>query len=153
MVLISLILCHSKTKVFFLFRGYRHWDRNLFTPTNFIQFLDECNWSGGKSRSRSIKTALLVPWSLKKSWSKVAHFYCRKAFRDWSHFQDPQILTVGNPIESKDVRLLGQLFWRDDGTKRVDLILLLRLFPSDQKHSTRNCIKFVGVKRFRSQCR
>ena len=52
---------------------------------------------------------------------------------------------MGNPIESRDVPLLGQLFWRDHGTKRVDLILPLRLFPSDQKHSTRNCINFAGV--------
>ena len=47
----------------------------------------------------------------------MIHFYCMKAYRDWLQIQDPQILTVGSPIESKDVWLLGQLFWRDDGSK------------------------------------
>jgi hypothetical protein len=53
---------------------------------------------------------------------------------------------VGSPIESEDVWLSGQLFWSVRGSKRVVLILSLRLFPSDQKHSTRNCIKSLGGK-------
>ena len=77
---------------------------------------------------------------------KVAYFYCMKAYRDRSQIRDLQIPTVGNPIESKDMRLLGQLFFGIRGIKRVVLILLLRNFPSDQKHSTRNCIKFADVK-------
>ena len=39
----------------------------------------------------------------KKVDPKVVHFYCRKAYIDWPQIQDPQILTVGKPIESKDV--------------------------------------------------
>ena len=50
---------------------------------------------------------------------------------------------MGNPIESKDVRLLGQLFLEVRGSNSIVLILLIRIFPSDQKHSTRNCIKFA----------
>ena len=53
--------------------------------------------------------------------------------------------TVGNPIESKDTRLWGQLFFVVWGSKSFVDTLLLRLFPSDQKHSTRNCIKFARV--------
>ena len=76
----------------------------------------------------------------KKVGPKMIHFYCMKAYRDWLQIQDPQILTVGSPIESKDVWLSGQLFWSVRGSKRAVLILSLRLFPSDQKHSTRQCI-------------
>ena len=39
----------------------------------------------------------------KKVHPKVAHFYCGKAYRDWLQIQEPQILTVRSPIESKDV--------------------------------------------------
>ena len=36
---------------------------------------------------------------------RKAHiFYCMKAYRDWPQTQNPQILTVGNVIESKDMR-------------------------------------------------
>ena len=59
--------------------------------------------------------------------------------------QDAQIFTVGNPIESKDTRLLGQLFFGIWVSNSIVLILLLRLFPWDQKHSTRNCTKFAHV--------
>ena len=68
-----------------------------------------------------------------------------KAYRDGPQIQDPQILTVGNPIESKDMRLLDQLFFVVRGSNSIVLILLIRIFPSDQKHSTRNCIKFADV--------
>ena len=40
-------------------------------------------------------------------------------------------------------RLLGQLFFEIWGSNSIDLILLIRIFPSDRKHSTRNCIKFA----------
>ena len=43
------------------------------------------------------------------------------------------------------MRLLDQLFWEVRGSYGTVLILLLRLFPSDQKHSTRKCTKFIGV--------
>ena len=37
-------------------------------------------------------------------------------------------------------------FWGEvRGSNRIVLILLIRIFPSDQKHSTRNCIKFADV--------
>ena len=39
----------------------------------------------------------------KKVHPKVTHFYCGKVYRDWLQIQDPQILTEGNPIESKDM--------------------------------------------------
>ena len=54
--------------------------------------------------------------------------------------------TVGNPIESKDMLLLGQLFFGVRGSKSFVDTLLLRLFPSDQKHSTRNNIFFAVLK-------
>ena len=81
----------------------------------------------------------------KKCGPKVAHFYCGKAYRDWPQIQDRQILTVGNPIESKDMRLWGQLFFRGRRSKRIVLILSLRLFSSDQKRSSRNYIKLADV--------
>ena len=59
--------------------------------------------------------------------------------------QDAQIFTVGNPIESKDMRLLGQLFFEVPGSDSIVLILLIRIFRSDQKHSTRNCMKLADV--------
>ena len=90
--------------------------------------------------------------SSKKVEPKVDYFYCRKAYREWPQIQDPQILTVWNPIESIDLRFLVQLFWKIRRSKSFDLILLLRLLPSDQKHSTRNCIKFADATRFRSEC-
>ena len=82
----------------------------------------------------------------KKVRPKVTYFYCGNAYRDWPQIQDPQILTVGSPIETKDMRLLGQLFWRDDGSKRAVLILCFYRIFSDQKHSTRKCIKLADVK-------
>ena len=45
---------------------------------------------------------------------------------------------------SKNVRLLDQLFFGVRGSKSSVDTLLLRLFPSDQKHSTRNNIFFVA---------
>ena len=39
----------------------------------------------------------------KKADPKMIHFYCMKAYRDRPQIRDPQIRTVGNPIESKDV--------------------------------------------------
>ena len=53
---------------------------------------------------------------------------------------------MGNPIESKDIRVWGQLFFVVWGSKSFVDTLLLRIFPSDQKHSSRNCIKFADVK-------
>ena len=75
----------------------------------------------------------------------MVHFYCRKAYRDWRQIQDSQILTVGSPIESKDVWLSGQLFWSVWESKRAVLILIFYRIFSDQKHSTRQCRKFIGV--------
>ena len=132
--------CVTVVRKLKLFFGYWYSDWNLFGNQNFIHFLVESFWSEGKRRRESIKTALSLPRTLKKVGPKMVHFYCRKAYRDWLQIQDPQILTVGSPIESKDVWLLGQLFWRDDGSKRAVLILSLRLLPSDQKHSNREHI-------------
>ena len=39
----------------------------------------------------------------------------------------------------------ANFFFGVRGSNSIVLILLLRLFPSDQKHSTRNCIKFADV--------
>ena len=52
---------------------------------------------------------------------------------------------MGNPIESWDMRHLRQLFSRFTEVRRSVLLLLVRIFPSDKKHSTRNCIKFADV--------
>ena len=46
---------------------------------------------------------------------------------------------------SKNVPLLDQLFFGVRGSKSFVDTLLLRLNPSDQKHSTRNCIKFADT--------
>ena len=99
------------------------------------------------SITKSIKTTLLLEFFVppKKCGPKVAYFYCGKAYRDWPQIQDRQILTVGNPIESKDMRLWGQLFFRGRRSKRIVLILSLRLFSSDQKRSSRNYIKLADV--------
>ena len=61
-----------------------------------------------------------------------------KTYRDWPQIQDPQMPTVGNPIESKDTRLWGQLFFVVWGSKSFVDTLLLRLNTSDRKHSTRH---------------
>ena len=53
---------------------------------------------------------LLLPRTPKKSWQKVEHFYCGKAYRDCPQMQDAQIFTVGNPTESKDLRLWVHFF-------------------------------------------
>ena len=138
--------------VFFL-RGYQHSERekwrqhSLYNSWTFAFDLKE------KVEVKVYQRSYYFLRSRKKVGPKVAYFYCGKAYRDWPLIQDPKIFTVWNPIESKDLRLLGQLLgavWR---SKKVVLILLLRLFPSDQKHSSRNCLKFVDVKRFRSECR
>ena len=41
--------------------------------------------------------------------------------------------------------ILGPTFFEVRGSNSIVLILLIRIFPSDQKHSTRNCIKFADV--------
>ena len=69
-----------------------------------------------------------------------------KTYRDWPQIHDPQILTVGNPIESEDTRLLGQLFFVVWGSKSFVDTLFLRIFPSDQNQKSRNCIKIADVK-------
>ena len=43
------------------------------------------------------------------------------------------------------MRLLGQLFFGVRGSKSIVDTLLLRIFPSDQKQKSRNCIKFADV--------
>ena len=43
------------------------------------------------------------------------------------------------------MRLWGQLFFVVWGSKSFVDTLLRRIFPSDQKHSTRHCIKFADV--------
>ena len=41
--------------------------------------------------------------------------------------------------------LLDQLFFEVRRSNSIELILLIRIFPSDQKHSIRNCMKFAHV--------
>ena len=69
----SLILCHS---IHFSKRILRllTMRTKYYTSTIFIQFLVECFWSEGKNRRESIKTTLLLPRTLKKSWSKNGTF-------------------------------------------------------------------------------
>ena len=47
---------------------------------------------------------------------------------------------------SKNVRLLGHLFFEVHRSRRSVLILLLRIFTSDQKQKSKNCVKFADVK-------
>ena len=140
----SLILCHGCRTFTFISRLLTFRAR-YFTTAKKILFLVECFWSEGKIRSKSVSTKLLLPRTPKKVGPKVAYFYCMKTYRDWPQIHDPQILTVGNPIESEDTRLLGHLFFGVRGSNSIVDTLLLRIFPSDQKQKSRNCIKFAGV--------
>ena len=141
----SLILCHSISKPFFL-RGYWHSEREKWHEQALYN-----SWSNAfdpkeKFESEVSKRCCYFLEPRKKVGPKVDYFYCRKAYRDWPQIRDPQILTVWNPIECKDMRLLGQLFFELRGNNSIVLILSIRIFPSDQKHSTRNCIKSLGDK-------
>ena len=109
-VLISLVLCTCFTNLF-LFFSYWYWDRNLFGNRNYIHCRVECFWSEGKSRRESIKTTLSLLRTSQKDGSKIASFYCRNTYRDWAQIGDPQILTVGSPIESEDMRFWIHFFW------------------------------------------
>ena len=126
-------------------RGYQHSERekwrqhSLYNSWTFAFDLKE------KVEVKVYQRSYYFLRSRKKVGPKVAYFYCGKAYRDWPQIQDPQIFTVGNPIESNDMRLLGQLFFVIWGSNSFIDTLLLRLFPSDQKQKSRNCIKNADV--------
>ena len=135
--------CVPATRIVIFLRGYWHSEREKWHEQTLYN-----SWSNAfdpkeKFEWKLSKRCYYFLEPPPKSGPKVAHFYCMKAYRDWPQIQDPQILTVGNPIESKDMRLLGQLFFGVRGSKSFVDTLLLRLNPSDQKHSTRNCIKLA----------
>ena len=46
---------------------------------------------------------------------------------------------------SENMRLSVHFWGEVRGSNSIVLILLIRIFPSDQKHSTRNCMMFVDV--------
>ena len=142
----SLILCHSCTEPFLILRLSTFRTRKITSAKNY-KYNSWSNTFDPKEKFE-LKVSKRCYYFLEpppKSGPKIAHFLLYEAYKYWPQIQDPQILTVGNPIESKDMRLWGQLFFRGRRSKRVVLILLLRIFPSDQKHSSRNCIKFADV--------
>ena len=131
----SLILCHGNPVSFF---SSRHSEREKLRQQTLYN-----SWSNAfdpkeKFELKVSKRCYYFLEPLQKSGPKAAYFYCVKSYRDGPQIQDPQILTVGNPIESKDMRLLGQLFFEVRRSNSIVLVLLSRIFPSDQKHSTRN---------------
>ena len=54
------------------------------------------------------------------------------------------LISIGFPTV-KNMSLSDHIIFEVRGSPSSVLILLLRLLPSDQKHSTRTCIKFVDV--------
>ena len=88
---------------------------------------------------------LLLPRTPKKSWSKSRISLLSIGFPTVRIGDPGSAVNLYRISYSKNVRLFGQLFFEVQGSPSFVLILLLRLFPSDQKHSTRNCIKFADV--------
>ena len=138
--------CVRPCRLLIFLCGYRHSEREKWHEQAVYN-----SWSNAFDPKRFYKKKVSKRLSYfhhlsKKVGPKVTYFYCGNAYRDWPQIRDPQIRTVGNPIETKEKRLLGQLFFEVRGSNSIVLLLSIRIFPSDQKHSTRNCIKSLGGK-------
>ena len=84
--------------------------------------------------------------------SKFSKFFDLKIFENfhWKLYENEKNEIKKNrnfEIENfRKFRLLDQKKIEVRESNMTVLILFLRLLPSDQKHSTRNCLKFAGVK-------
>ena len=105
------------------FRGYWQWQRDICHQETLYNSWSNAFDPNEKFEWKVSKRCYYFLEPPQKSGPKIAHFYCMKAYRDWLQIQDPQILTVGSPMESKDVWLSGQLFLSVRGSKRAVLIL------------------------------
>ena len=100
-VLISLILCQQNQNIFYFAAIDIQAEISLEIERKYVPGSNAFDPKRFYKKQVSKRLSNLRDPS-KKVGSKVVHFYCMKSYRDWPQIEDPQILTVGNPIESND---------------------------------------------------
>ena len=163
LVLISLILGTQITNLFFL-RGYGQWERDIlrqqalynagtfaFDPKEKYKKVDDLRPSKDASLEifwdrKNWKIFENFHWNLYENenfWDrKFSKFFDLKNFRifHWKMYENEKFWDR-NFSKIFDLKIFrGMHLWMDADHR------LINIFPSDQKHSSRNCIKFAVVK-------